>query len=199
VEHALGHDGVVVDARDPGSFAAGHIPGALGIGLSETFGTWVGSLVAGDSSLVLVLDRPEDLDAAVGQLRRTGHDRIRGYLQGGYAAWAESGRPVARLPMRTASQLATDLAAGTVRVLDVREASEWNEGHVVGAVHIPGASLAGRLGEVPDGQLAVMCGSGYRSTIAASVLLRAGRRDVTNVIGGMAAYRATGNPVTAQD
>lgn len=62
VEHAVGHDAVVIDARDPSAFATGHVPGALGIGLADSFGTWVGSVVSADRPLVLVLDRPADLD-----------------------------------------------------------------------------------------------------------------------------------------
>jgi len=196
LEHAAGHDAVIIDARDPAAFAAGHMPGALGIGLADSFGTWVGSVVPADRNLVLVLDRPEDLHAAIAQLRRAGYDRVIGFLLGGFDAWRQSGRPVARLATRTSDELAAAVAAGSVRVLDVREASEWREGHIAGALHVPGGTLPTRIDDVPaDRPLAVVCGSGYRSTVAASLLLRAGREDVSNLSGGMTAYRAGGHPI----
>ncbi len=194
VEHAAGHDAVIVDARDPAAFAVGHIPGALGIGLADSFGTWVGSVVPGDAAIVLTLDRPGDLEPALTQLRRAGYDRVAGYLVGGFGAWRERGRPIARLPTRMPGELAIDVTAGSVLVLDVRQASEWNAGHIPGAVHIPGGELAGRIDEIAsDGPLTVVCGTGYRSTVAASLLLRAGRPQISNLVGGMTAYRAAGH------
>ncbi len=197
LEHAVGHDAIVVDARDPAAFATGHIPGALGIGLADSFGTWVGSMVPIDSQIVLVLDRSDDLDRALVQLRRAGYDRVAGYLLGGFAAWRESGRSITSLETRTADQLAAALGDGGTRVLDVRETSEWNAGHIAGALHIPGGALPGRFDDVPDDRpLTVVCGSGYRSTVAASLLLRAGREKVGSLIGGMTAYEAAGHELT---
>lgn len=76
-----------------------------------------------------------------------------------------------------------------------REVNEWREGHIPDAVHIPGAQLPNRIEEVPAGPLLVICGSGYRSAIAASLLARAGRDEVAHVVGGMDAYRSAGQPV----
>ena len=197
LHHAAGHDAIVVDARDPAAFATGHIPGALGIGLADSFGTWVGSMVPIESPIILVLDRPDHLDQALLQLRRAGYDRVAGYLLGGFAAWRESGRPIASLETITTDQLAAALRDGGTRVLDVREPSEWNAGHIAGALHIPGGALPGRIEDVPaDRPLTMVCGSGYRSTVTASLLLRAGREKVSSLIGGMTAYEAAGHDVT---
>ncbi len=194
VEHAAGHDAVVVDARDPEVFAAGHIPGSFGIGLGDTFGTWVGSVVPADRELILVLTHDDDVAAALAQLRRAGYDRVAGYLVGGFDAWQASGNDIARLDTRTADDLASQIASGAVRVLDVREANEWRAGHIAGAIHIPGGALPRRLDEVPsDRPLAVVCAGGYRSTVAASVLERAGRDHLINMIGGVTAYEAAGH------
>ena len=194
VEHAAGHDAVVVDARDPEVFAAGHIPGSFGIGLRDTFGTWVGSVVPADRELILVLTHDDDVAAALAQLRRAGYDRVAGYLVGGFDAWQASGNDIARLDTRTADDLASQIASGAVRVLDVREANEWRAGHIAGAIHIPGGALPRRLDDVPDdGPVAVVCAGGYRSTVAASVLERAGRDHLINMIGGVTAYEAAGH------
>ena len=194
VEHAAGHDAVVVDARDPEVFAAGHIPGSFGIGLGDTFGTWVGSVVPADRELILVLTHDDDVASALAQLRRAGYDRVAGYLVGGFDAWQANGNDIARLDTRTADDLASQIASGAVRVLDVREANEWRAGHIAGAIHIPGGALPRRLDEVPsDRPLAVVCAGGYRSTVAASVLERAGRDHLINMIGGVTAYEAAGH------
>ncbi len=196
VEHAAGHDAVIVDARAPEAFAAGHIPGSFGIGLGDTFGTWVGSVVPADRELILVLAHDDDVAAAAVQLRRAGYDHIAGYLMAGFDAWRASGKAIARLDARTADELAGEIEAGAVRVLDVREASEWRSGHIAGALHIPGGALPRRLDDVPDDRpLAVVCAGGYRSTVAASLLERAGRKRLINLIGGVTAYEAAGHPL----
>ncbi len=196
VEHAVGHDAIVVDAREPEVFAAGHIPGSFGIGLGDTFGTWVGSVVPADRELVLVLAHDDDVATALAQLRRAGYDRVAGYLVGGFDVWRAGGNVIAQLDTRTANELAVEIAASAVRVLDVREASEWRAGHIAGAIHIPGGALPRRLNDVPDDRpLAVVCGGGYRSTVAASLLERAGRERLINLIGGVTAYEAAGHPL----
>jgi len=134
VEHAAGHDAVVVDTRPAEAFGAGHVPGSFGIGLDDTFGTWVGSVVPPERELILVLAEDGDLGAALGQLRRAGYDHVAGYLRGGFEAWRTSGNEIARLDTRSAEDLAADIASGAVRVLDVREASEWRDGHIAGAL-----------------------------------------------------------------
>ena len=196
VEHAAGHDALIVDAREPEVFAAGHIPWSFGIGLGDTFGTWVGSVVPADRELILVLAHDDDVAAALAQLRRAGYDRVAGYLVGGFDAWQASGNDITRLDTRSADDLAPDIASGAVRVLDVREASEWRSGHIDGAIHIPGGALPRRLDDVPDDRpLVVVCAGGYRSTVAASVLERAGRARLINLIGGVTAYEAAGHPL----
>ena len=188
VAHAAGHGATILDARDPDAFAAGHVPGALAVGLGDTFGTWAGAVAPIDRELVLVVDDPDHLDPAIAQLRRSGFDRIVGWLQGGMEAWIGETATLRRVR-------AGNLADEPATVLDVRETNEWREGHVPGAVHIPGAELPNRLGELPDGPVLVICGSGYRSAIGASVLARAGRANVAHVVGGMDAYRSAGLPL----
>jgi hydroxyacylglutathione hydrolase len=188
VAHAAGHGATILDARDPDLFASAHIPGALSVGLGDTFGTWAGAVAPIDRELVLVVDEPEHLDPAIAQLRRSGFGRIVGWLQGGMDAWTGETATLRRVPpVETVESGAT--------VLDVREDSEWRDGHIADALHIPGARLPDHVDEVPDGPVLVICGSGYRSAIAASVLMAAGRDDVAHVVGGMDAYRSAGLPV----
>jgi len=167
----------VVDARDRVAFAAGHLPGALNIELDGTFAGYVGWLVPFDAPIVLVLpEPPEDaLAEAVTQLLRVGYERVTGWLRGGTAAWAADGRPISSYPtVRIAEAVATTAAGGTL--LDVRQPVEWrDDGVVPGSRTIFVADLPGRLDELPRGApVTVICRSGARSAIAASVLDAAG-------------------------
>ena len=191
IAHAAGHGATVLDIRDPDRYAEGHVPGALSVGLGDTFGTWAGAVAPIDRELVLVADDPGVLDRAVTQLRRSGFDRIGGWLHGGMDAWTGETAVLPRVRAR-------DLASERGTVLDVREAHEWRAGHVPGAVHVPAAQLQERIGDVPLGPVLVICGTGYRSAIAASLLTAAGRDEIAHVADGMDAYHSAGLPVVRE-
>lgn len=191
----LARDGgsVVLDARSPEAFAGGHVPGALNVGLGPNFSTWAGTLLPEDASVLLVLDDPADLWEATWQLLRTGYGVPPGWLAGGMTAWRTSGQKVDMLDEITAEDVRVGVASGGVNLLDVRQPAEWAAGHIEGAQFITGAELPQRIDEVPgDKPLAVICGSGYRSSAAASLLLAGGRSEVANVVGGMSAWNAAG-------
>ena len=126
------------------------------------------------------------------RLARVGYENVVGVLDGGIERWRSEGLPVGT----TAQVPAGSLAGGTRRVLDVRRAREWEAGHLPGARHIPLAELPKRFGELDrTAEWTVLCASGYRSSIASSVLERAGFTRVANAGGGMDAYRQSGLPV----
>lgn len=193
---------LVIDARPPGAFGAGHVPGAVSVGLGPNFAAWMGWLAPYGRDLVLVLDDDARFVEARTELRRIGLDRPLDFLAGGMAAWRSSGREVARLPQTSVHDLAAGLATprtGPV-VLDVRSDEEWAAGHVPGAVHRFAGEIAQGQAAPVDGarEVAVICGSGYRSTLAASLGLARGADHVVNVAGGMAAWHAAGLPTTAE-
>lgn len=191
---------IVVDVRDPMAFAGGHIPGAFGIGLGQLLSTWASWVVPYDTPLVIVASDPSKVPDAVRALIRVGLDEITGYVDGGMQAWAERGYRVAHTrqyaPKEAAARIAADDA---LRVLDVRSDEEWNTGHICGATHVMAGLLPERAAEFAgDTPLAVVCGTGYRSTVAASVLERAGARSVISVAGGMTAWHEAGLPVCGE-
>ncbi len=198
--HWIDDGAPVIDTRDPLAFGGGHIPGAYGIGLGTDLSEWAGWVAPYDRPLLLVLDREDRLDAVLTRLARVGLDRIDGYLDGGMDAWTRAALPLASLPQIPPVRLHERLRNGA-HLLDVRTRDEWDEGHVDGALHIPGGELQDRLDEVPcrDAEIAVACSTGYRSTVAASVLERHGYTRVWNVPGGMNAWRAAGLPVQSDD
>ena len=125
------------------------------------------------------------------QLLRVGLDAVEGYIDGGIEAWRRAGLPTSAIEQIGAGDFRERLArADGLTVIDVRTAREWQEGHIAGAMHIPIGELTGRTGDVPrTGPVATICEGGYRSTLAASLLSRAGVSDVLTVEGGMGAYR----------
>jgi hydroxyacylglutathione hydrolase len=192
-------DTLVVDLRPPAEHALAHIPGSVSIPAGSSFGTWLGWVVEPDRPLVLVLEDPADWDDAVRQALRVGYEQVQGHLRGGFAAWAESGGPLESSGRLTVDQLADRLAPGGDEapvVIDVRQANEYADGHVPGAWHIAAGSLLDRLGDLPrDRPIVTMCASGYRSSVAASLLRRAGYHDVAWVASGLPAWEAQGREV----
>jgi hydroxyacylglutathione hydrolase len=113
-------------------------------------------------------------------------------LAGGLAAWRAAGLGTAAIAQEPAESA---VASGRL-VLDVRRPGEWSDFHAAGAHHVPLADLAQRVGGLPrDRDLVVVCASGYRSSIATSVLERAGFTRLVNAVGGMEAYRRSGLPL----
>lgn len=194
VDRAQAGGAVVVDARAPEAFGAAHVPGALNVGLGTSFATWAGTVLPEDARTVLVLDRPDDLWDAAWQLLRIGYPPPEGWLAGGMAAWRTAARPMDAVEQITVHELRSRLDRGQVAVLDVRQPAEWAAGHIDGATFVTGGELPARLGDVPDAPVvATVCGSGYRSSVASSLLAAEGRTAV-NVLGGMAAWNEAGYP-----
>jgi hydroxyacylglutathione hydrolase len=196
VQQHLAGGGVVVDARPITEFAAGHIPGVLSIALRPAFVSWLGWLVDDTRPLVFVLDDDQDRGELARQCRTIGYDHLVGELAGGMATWRGANLPQAQLPVIDAEQL--DDEAGVV--LDVRQASEVADGHLPGAVTVELGALGGdRLpAQLPQGPVTVMCAHGERAMTAASLLARAGHKDLGVVHGGPQDWqRATGKALAS--
>ena len=188
-------DVIVLDARMPEAFAGGHIPGALNVGLSTSFPTWAGTVLPEGAQTVLVVDDPAHIMEATWDLLRIGYDVPRGWLAGGMRSWRTTGRPLDALATTNVTRIADRL--DEFQVLDVRQPDEWAEGHAPEAQLITGASIPERFGEVPtERPVLTVCGSGYRSTVIASYLQREGYENVTNLLGGMTAWKQAGLPTT---
>jgi hydroxyacylglutathione hydrolase len=195
----------LLDAREPAGFGGAHVRGSVGIGLGPTFGTWAGSVLPAEQPIVLLLPGGEESvtpavaaawEEAVRQLLRAGYDQIAGYVAGGMRRWAVEGLPFDTLEQVSAPEAARRVRAGEARLLDVRQPNEWKDGHAPGALHIPGAVLPEEVGRVShDAKWIVACSTGYRSTVAASVLRRAGVHDVANLLGGMSAWATAEFPI----
>ena len=185
---------IALDVRPPDQFAAGHVPGSICIPLSGQFASWAGAVLGLNSRPVLIAETPEQISEARMRLARVGIENLAGYLDGGIGAWQHAGLAPAQLPQITVRELDEQVRAGKLHVLDVRRQGEWDAGHIAEADWYPLDRFKAALPSLERGVTAVHCKSGYRSTIAASLLQRAGH-DVINVIGGFEAWQNEHLPI----
>lgn len=187
---------LVIDLRPAAEFRAGHLPASVAAGSDGNVSGWIGWLVGPERPLVLVAGGGAEGEAQVAeaarQLFRIGYDRVVGALGGGLAAWVAAGRPLASYETTTAAGLAKRLDDDeTIAVVDVREAAEWHAGHVPGSVNLPVHDIPAATPELPRGvPLAVHCGHDYRATLGASLLERAGHRDLVVLEDGWEGWAA---------
>jgi len=187
--------GIVIDSRLPEAFAGGHIPNSYSIWLEglPVFGGWIANE---RTPVFLVLERPEDLKKAYLHLSRIGVDNLRGVLSGGFEKWRDAGQPIEVSGTISCSN-AFDSAKMTL--LDVREITEYEEGHINDAKH----AYVGFINHIKDiskrlnprKPVIVMCGVGHRASLAASMLLRFGFKRVYNLIGGITAWKELKKPL----
>jgi len=196
---AMMDEGVVVlDVRHGKKFAAGHIPSSYGIRVDAPLTTWAGWLIPFGSRTALVAESTDQIVAATRQLIRIGYDDLLGYLDGGIDSWAQAGHPIETIPSMNVKELRERL--NEITLVDVRQKSEWNEGHIPGAIHIEAGRMA--WDELPfphDTPLAIQCASGNRSMSVSSVLRRRGYHNVIQVEGGINRWKVNGFETTKEN
>ncbi|HXI31130.1 MAG TPA: MBL fold metallo-hydrolase [Vicinamibacterales bacterium] len=183
--------GQILDTRDAGEFAAAHLAGSINIGLGGQYATWAGTMLDRERPIVIIAEPGREQESAL-RLGRIGFDHIVGYLNDDGLRALET-RPdlTATIDRVSPALAAEELASGGPLAVDVRTPREHDEKSVAGSVNIPLNQLAERLGELPaDRPLLVYCAGGYRSSIAASLLQRAGFAHVSEIAGGIAAWEA---------
>ncbi|MEK7468140.1 MAG: MBL fold metallo-hydrolase [Planctomycetota bacterium] len=188
----LANDGVtIVDTRDADAFAAGHLAGSLNIGLGGQYATWAGTVLDRAGRIAIVSEPGMEEESAM-RLGRIGYDNVAGFLQDGPGAWKS------RPELVEASHRAGpwDIVAMLTEpdaplVVDVRTPREFAAGHIEGSVNVPLNRLTKEASKLPHGRtLALICRTGYRSSLAASLLARIGLRSTIDVAGGWVAWQA---------
>ncbi|OBJ50294.1 rhodanese-like domain-containing protein [Mycobacterium sp. 1423905.2] len=167
----------VVDLRSRTAFAAGHLGGSYGFEFSDSFVTYLGWLYAWGEPLTLIGDDADQIGTARRELVRIGVDEIRGAASGDIQDLA-AGSDLRSYRVADFAALVDEIHRPDVAVLDVRRDDEFRESHILKAVNIPIHELAGRLDVLPDGEIWVHCASGYRASVAASILDKHGRSTV---------------------
>jgi glyoxylase-like metal-dependent hydrolase (beta-lactamase superfamily II)/rhodanese-related sulfurtransferase len=178
----------LIDVRDPYEFDAAHVPGSLCVTANRAgVGTRAAWMVDPDSDVVLLAPDEGEALRAARCLEAVGFRALRGYVRGGIEAWRADGGPLAGIPALDPGDLAERLREDAVLLLDVRDADEWQAGHVPGSLHVPYYEL--RDGPPPqleraERPVAVACSGGFRSALAASVLAARGLERVEHVASG---------------
>jgi glyoxylase-like metal-dependent hydrolase (beta-lactamase superfamily II)/rhodanese-related sulfurtransferase len=168
---------VVVDVRAVPDVATGHLPGSIAITLRAQFATWLGWLFDPATPIVVVRDPDQPAADILWPALTIGYESIVGELDGGVAAWRAAGGDLAVTGLAHPGRVAGP-------VLDVRQHSEFAAGHLPGAIHLELGDLAAHVDALPADPVTVMCGHGERAMTAATLLERAGRRDLAVVAGG---------------
>ncbi|MGZ3667578.1 MAG: rhodanese-like domain-containing protein, partial [Ktedonobacterales bacterium] len=196
VRSNLDHGVPLIDGRPRQAFAKEHVPGAFNIELDASFGTYVGWLLPFNKPLMLLIDDAAGREEAVAQLIRIGYEQLRGYLDGGVDAWKAAGFPTNSFEAIDIDELHRRWQRHEpLAVLDVRDATEWGNGHIPGSLHIHIGDLMRHLNEIPrEVPVATVCRTGHRAEMAASIVAALGRQTIAVQRGGIPDWLAQALP-----
>jgi rhodanese-related sulfurtransferase len=186
---------MLLDGRSPEEFARGHLIGSVNVGLEGRYAEFAGSVVPSDVDIVLVADPGFEVEAR-NRLGRIGFDRVVGFLADPLTVMAHNPGRTGRASRLTVPEFERRRAdVDALQIVDIRNPGEVAIGSIAGSVEIPVGQLPGRLDELdPDAPTVVYCAGGYRSSVAASVLRRAGFTDVSDLLGGYGAWLEFAGP-----
>ncbi|MBV8113658.1 MAG: rhodanese-like domain-containing protein, partial [Silvibacterium sp.] len=191
---------IILDTRPSVEFAVAYIPGSLHISLSGQYASWAARILGLDKHIILVCEDPDHLSESQLRLARVGIEHVDGYLENGIAGWMEAGLGLEYIPGLELDYIpqispaefdeVLESEKGKVAILDVREPGEVEAGAIENSIRIPLEQLSARTGELDSDRLIVVhCKGGYRSSIATSILRRAGLRDIADLTGGFDAWQ----------
>lgn len=203
VNDLINEGALILDVRSKEAFSSAHIPNSINIPYAPTLANWAGWVLQENKPLILVAEEANHLEDIVVQLSRIGFDKIAGILEndddeGGISTWEATGLATAHIDALSVQELAYLVQEHKAPyIIDVRTPNEWRNGHIDGAHHLPLTDSAVALNDIPrNTPIAVTCASGYRASIAASLLKRQGFLSVANLVGGMNAWLHEGFPTT---
>jgi glyoxylase-like metal-dependent hydrolase (beta-lactamase superfamily II)/rhodanese-related sulfurtransferase len=187
-------DTIVLDVRDYEAFGGQHVPGAYQVDFGGNFATFSGWILPADKNILLVAASAQQASEANVWLKRVGLDRAVGFLDGGMFAWSKEGLPTEHVRQIGAAELHDVIRKKRgLSLVDVRAVGEYQKNHIKGAVNIPAPDLRKRHKELDKNKTVVLiCSTGHRSSLGASLLKQHGFKDVYNVAGGMTGYSAAG-------
>ena len=185
----------ILDTRDSSDFAAAHLAGSINVGLRGQYATWTGTVLDREHPIVIIADPGSERESAV-RLGRIGFDHVAGFLEGGLHSLADHPELLSRTDRLSPQVAAERVHREQAVLLDVRAPGERAQHRIANTLAIPLSQLATRIGDLPRTRpLIVHCAGGYRSSIAASLLKRAGIEQVSELAGGIAAWESARLPV----
>ncbi len=183
---------IVLDTRPVMEFAVAHVPGSIHIGLSGQYASWAARILGLDKQIILVGEDADQLRESQLRLARVGIENVRAYLEDGITGWISGGYELDYIPQISVQEFSDLLEKEKdhIAILDVRERGEVEAGAMPNSIRIPLGQLQARTAELDPNKLVVVhCKGGYRSSIATSILRRAGFRDIANLTGGFDAWK----------
>lgn len=182
----------ILDTRSTEVFSEGFIPDSINIGLQGRFAEWAGQLLPMDQPIVLITENGKEKETII-RLARIGFHEVIGYLKGGFQAWNTQNEPIDMLINVSVDELMLDIPFDqNLKIWDVRKATEFNNGHVEKAINIPLSGMMDPItlsGIEEHDNIYVHCQSGYRSSIACSLIKRQGFQNIRNVSAGFAGIK----------
>lgn len=176
---------LILDTREPQTFAQGFVPNAINIGIDGSFAPWVGTLIPDIKQEILLVTDPGREEEVVTRLARVGYDYTIGYLKGGMEAWKASGKEVDVIVSLSAEEAFQQIAAGDGLLLDVRKESEYLSEHALDAINAPLDFINESMLKIDkEKRYFVHCAGGYRSMIFVSTLRARGYDRLVDVKGG---------------
>lgn len=192
-------EALLLDVRNREDFVKGFIPNSIYIGLDGQFAPWVGSLIVDLKQPILIIAPEGKEEETVSRLARVGYDNSIGYLKGGFEAWKADGQEIDTIESIDAAAFADVYGKdNNINILDVRKEGEWTSENIGTAQHFALDHINKNMSEVdPDKHYYLHCRSGYRSTIASSILKARGFKNLTNVLTSFEAISASSIPTSA--
>jgi rhodanese-related sulfurtransferase len=184
-------DAQILDVRNPIEFEGSHLAGTINIGLGGKFATWAGTLIERDKPIVIIA-KPECVKEAFTRLGRIGYDHIAGYLKGGMESLLSRPDLLKRTERITPLTLTDKLLSDNPpNLIDVRTENEWESGYIKGSINIPLIQLKERINEIKkDRETVFYCQTGFRSSIALSLIEKQNFSNISDLVGGMSAWKA---------
>ena len=181
---------LILDTRDPQTFAKGFVPNSINIGIDGQFAPWVGAMIPDIKQEILLVTDEGREEEVITRLARVGYDYTIGYLKDGFQAWKNAGKEIDQVPSISPDELSAIMSKEKVQVLDVRKKSEYQSEHIVGAENAPLDFINDSMAQIDKNKTYyVHCAGGYRSMIFASILRARGYENLIDVSGGFSAIK----------
>ncbi|MEG1200043.1 MAG: rhodanese-like domain-containing protein, partial [Algoriella sp.] len=176
---------LILDVRDPQTFAAGFIPNSINIGIKGQFAPWVGTLITDIKQTILIVAEDGGEDEAITRLARVGYDNTIGFLKGGFQSWLDAEKDFDEIVSVSPEEFAELVDETELKVLDVRKPGEFSTSHVEDAITAPLDFINESMKLIdPEETYLVHCAGGYRSMIFTSILRARGFENLIDVAGG---------------
>jgi hydroxyacylglutathione hydrolase len=190
---------LVLDTRDPQTFAKGFVPNSINIGIDGNFAPWVGAMIPDIKQEILLITEPGREKEVITRLARVGYDYTIGYLKDGFKAWQNYGKEIDQITSVTAAELAAIQKNGVINILDARKKSEYQSEHIIDAENVPLDFINDSMMQIDKNKkYYVHCASGYRSMIFTSILKARGFNNLIDIKGGFKAIKESGKFIISE-